>query len=95
MEKDKKGAFSMVRMYDLKQKEVINMADGSRLGFVADVEFDLKSGKIEAIIIPGSSKMFGMFGHEEEFRIKWSDIDQIGEDLIIVDADPDDIVVEL
>ena len=85
----------MVRLYDLKQKEVINISDGSRLGFVADVEFDQKSGKIEAIIIPGPGKMFGVFGHEEEFRIKWSDIDQIGDDLIIVDADPDDILVEL
>jgi len=85
----------MVRVYDLKQKEVINIADGCRLGFVADIEFDLKSGKIEAIIIPGSGKMFGIFGHEQEIRIKWSDIDQIGDDLIIVDADPDKIFIEL
>ena len=85
----------MVRVYDLKQKEVINMADGSRLGFVADVEFDLKSGKVEAVIIPGPGKMFGVFGHEQEFRIKWGDIDQIGDDLIIVNADPDEILVEL
>jgi len=85
----------MVRVYDLKQKEVINMADGSRLGFVADIEFDIKTGKVEAIIIPGSGKMFGIFGHEQELRIKWSDIDQIGEDLIIVDADPDEILIEL
>jgi len=85
----------MVRVYDLKQKEVINISDGCRLGFVADIEFDLKTGKIEAIIIPGSGKMFGIFGHEQEIRIKWSDIDQIGEDLIIVDADPDKIFIEL
>ena len=85
----------MVRVYDLKQKEVINLSDGSRLGFVADVEFDIKTGKIEAVIIPGPGKMFGVFGHEQEIRIKWSDIDQIGDDLIIVDADPDDIVIEL
>ena len=85
----------MVRVYDLKQKEVINIADGSRLGFVADIEFDQKSGKIEAIIIPGPGKMFGMFGHEQEFRVKWDDIDQIGDDLIIIDADPDDILIEL
>ena len=85
----------MVRVYDLKQKEVINIADGSRLGFVVDIEFDPKTGKVEAIIIPGAGKMFGMFGHEQEFRVKWDDIDQIGDDLIIIDADPDDILIEL
>jgi len=85
----------MVRVSDLKQKEVVNVADGSRLGFVCDIEFDQKTGKVEAIIIPGAGKMFGVFGHEQEFRVKWADIDQIGDDLIIVDADPDEILIEL
>ena len=85
----------MARLYDLKQKEVINVSDGARLGFVADIEFDHKSGKVSAIIIPGPGKMFGMFGHDQEYRIKWDDIDQIGDDLIIVNADPDDIIEEL
>ena len=85
----------MVRVYDLKNKEVINIADGCRLGYVCDVEFDEKTGKVEAIVIPGPSKMFGMFGHEQEYRVKWCDIDQIGEDLIIIDADMDDILVDL
>ncbi|MFR1256586.1 MAG: PRC-barrel domain-containing protein [Eubacterium sp.] len=32
-----------MRICDLKEKEVINVCDGRRLGFVEDVEFDLCS----------------------------------------------------
>jgi len=85
----------MERLYDLKDKEVINITDGSRLGFVADMEFCPKTGKVDAIIIPGPGKMFGLFGHSQEFRVKWDDIEQIGDDFIIIKADPEDILVEL
>ena len=30
-----------MRICDLREKEVINICDGERLGFVEDVEFDL------------------------------------------------------
>ncbi len=41
-----------MRICDLREKEVINICDGERLGFVEDVEFDLCTGKITHIIIP-------------------------------------------
>ena len=37
---------------DFKKKEVINIKDGKRLGFVQDVEADLESGVIKSIIVP-------------------------------------------
>ena len=42
-----------MRICDLKQKEVINVKDCRRLGFVGDVDFDIQTGKITAIIVPG------------------------------------------
>ena len=30
-----------MRIYDLKQKEVINVKDCKRLGYVGDVDFDM------------------------------------------------------
>ena len=39
----------MNRSSDFRQKEVINISDGKRLGFVSDVEIDLEEGKIDAI----------------------------------------------
>lgn len=77
----------MNRSSDFRQKEVINISDGKRLGFVSDVEIDLESGKIDAIILPGVGKLFGLLGKESEFVIPWEKIVKIGEDIILVELD--------
>jgi YlmC/YmxH family sporulation protein len=77
----------MNRSSDFKQKEVINVSDGRRLGFVSDVEIDLEQGKVDAIILPGVGKLFGFLGKESEFIIPWDKIVKIGEDIILVDLD--------
>lgn len=75
------------RIADLRQKEVINVTDGRRLGFVSDVEIDLESGRIDAIVIPGEGRLFGFIGKDNEFIIPWEKIKKIGEDIILVDLD--------
>ena len=37
---------------DFKHKEVINISDGRRLGFVQDVCADLDTGRITSIVVP-------------------------------------------
>jgi YlmC/YmxH family sporulation protein len=75
------------RTADLRQKEVINISDGRRLGFVSDVEIDLENGKIDAIVLPGGGRFFGFIGKDNEFIIPWERIKKIGEDIILVDMD--------
>ena len=75
-----------MRICDLREKEVINICDGERLGFVEDVEFDLCTGKITHIIIPGPCKFFGVLGREEEYVIEICHICKIGTDLILVEV---------
>ena len=77
----------MNRTSDFKQKEVININDGRRLGFVCDVEIDLEQGKVEAVVLPGVGRLFGLLGKESEFIIPWEKIVKIGEDIILVDLD--------
>ena len=72
-----------MRICDLREKEVINICDGERLGFVEDVEFDLCTGKITHIIVPGPCKFFGVLGREEEYVIEICHICKIGTDLIL------------
>ncbi len=74
----------MCRITDLRNKEVINIKDGSRLGCVYDAEFDICTAKIVAIIVPGSSCFFGLFGRDEDYVIPWKDIEKIGDDIILV-----------
>ena len=42
----------MVRLCELRDKEVINVCDGERLGNVCDIDFDEKTGQICTLIIP-------------------------------------------
>ena len=69
---------------DFKHKEVINIKDGKRLGFVQDVCADLESGMITSIIVPGNNKILNMFPGSNEIVIEWSNIKCIGDDVILV-----------
>lgn len=70
---------------DFKHKEVINITDGKRLGFVQDVTADLTSGVITSIIVPGNSKLFNMFSSSNDIVIPWQNIKCIGDDVILVE----------
>ena len=70
---------------DFKHKEVINISDGRRLGFVQDVCADLETGTIKAIIVPGNNKFLSFFSQGNDITIPWENIRCIGEDLILVE----------
>jgi YlmC/YmxH family sporulation protein len=76
----------MVKISEIKQKEVINLSDGRRLGVVYDVEIDMEKGCIDAIIIPGTGRIFGIFSKESDIIINWDNIKKIGVDTILVDS---------
>lgn len=69
---------------DFKHKEVVNITDGKRLGFVQDVTANLETGIITSIIVPGNSKLFNMFS-SNDIIIPWEKIKCIGEDIILVE----------
>ncbi|MFV0440309.1 MAG: YlmC/YmxH family sporulation protein [Lachnospirales bacterium] len=79
--------FFIISFCELREKEVINICDGSRYGNVADIIFCKNSGQIEFIVIPIGGKFFGLVGSSQEIRIPFCDIEQIGDDLIIVNID--------
>ena len=76
-----------MRFYDLRQKEVINVRDGCRLGYVSDFVMCKDKGHIKHIIIPGPARLFGMFGREQEYKVDWEHVKQIGDDLILIDCE--------
>lgn len=71
---------------DLRAKEVINVTDGARLGYVSDVEIELDTGRITALIVPGTYKFMGFLGREDDIVISWEKIKKIGDDVIIIDV---------
>ena len=78
--------YGVDKIQSLKQKEVINLRDGQRLGCVVDIEVDISCGCVAAITVSGPSKFFGLFGNGD-ISVKWCDIKKIGVDTIIVDID--------
>jgi len=81
-------------MYDLRQKEIVNINDGARFGFVSDLEFDPVEGRILALVVPGPGRVLGVFGRDQEYRIPWSMINKIGDDIILVDCDSSKVLTE-
>ncbi len=71
------------RISDLKLREVINLQDGRRLGFVEDIELDLESGRIRSIIVPGKSSFWLL--KSENIVIPWEQIKRFGTDVILVE----------
>lgn len=74
----------MVKLSELQIKEIIIVDSGKRLGHINDLEIDLESGKIIAIIIADPDKKSGIFGKPEELIIYWEQIVTIGTDVILV-----------
>ena len=70
---------------ELKRREVINIIDGARLGCVCDLEFELLSGRIRAIVVPGPSRFFGLLRSGDPIVIPFYRIKKFGEDVILVE----------
>jgi len=77
----------MINLSEMREKEVINIRDGVKIGLIYDFEIDLENGKVVAVIIPGPGKVLGLFGKNKDLLIEWKNIVRIGTDAILVDID--------
>lgn len=76
------------RMGELRWKEVINVTDGTRYGYVGDAEVELSTGQIRALVVPGRLRLFGLLGREDDMIFDWSAVQRVGEDVLLVDNAP-------
>ena len=80
----------MTTFSELRNKEVINIRDGSLLGCVSDLELNSCTGEIRSIILPGNG-ILASLSAKNRIVIPWSDIERIGKDAILVKFDIDTI----
>lgn len=66
---------------DLKEKEIINVTDGKKLGHIIDFLFDIESGQMKGVVVPGERKIFRK---SEDIFIPLEKIKKIGGDVILV-----------
>ena len=71
---------------ELQYKEIIDIADGTRYGYIGDVEVDIQTGQILNVIISGRARCFGLLGREPDIIFPWRSITRFGDDLILVDG---------
>lgn len=76
----------MLKVSDLRMREIVNVVDGRRLGLIRDIDIDLDNGRISALVLAGASRMMGFFGRDEEVVIPWEKIVKIGVDVILVEV---------
>ena len=74
------------RIGELCRKEVIDVTDGSRYGYVGDAEIDLETGQVRALVVPGRLRLLGLLGREEDHIFPWAAIKRLGEDIILVEG---------
>ena len=72
-----------MKMFDLKNKQVINEEDCRILGCVIDIDFNPSNGCINSIIIPGPGKLCGFLGREFVYVIPFKCIKSIGNIVLV------------
>ena len=74
----------MMKISDIQTKDIINIETGKRIGHLSDLDINLETGQIDAIVVNASGKMMSFFNKEPEVVIEWNQIYKIGDDVILV-----------
>ena len=74
------------RFSELRNKEIIHVCEGARLGYLNDLCIETDTGRVTAIIVPGPCRFLGLFGRDSDYFIPWACIRRIGEDIILVEG---------
>ncbi|MGI6343613.1 MAG: YlmC/YmxH family sporulation protein [Bacillota bacterium] len=77
----------MLRVSELRVREIVNVLDGQRLGYISDLDLDLEAGRIKGLLIVESGRVLGLFGKDNEIYIPWEQVVKIGTDVILVELD--------
>lgn len=79
------GLITLTRISEFQVKDIVNIADGKKLGNMTDLEINTVTGKIEAIIVSNTTRWRGVFSKDQEIVIPWHKIKKIGADVILVE----------
>lgn len=73
-------------LYELSEKDVIQIKTGENLGRVDDLDFSQEDARITRLILRGRPRWFGLLGRQEDLEIEWQAVKSIGADVVMVDA---------
>ena len=73
----------MFTVDELSRKDVINVRDGCRIGFVRDVELD-ENGRAASVTVERTGQRGSPFRKAELLKVRWEDIVVIGKETVLV-----------
>lgn len=78
-----------ISFVDIREKEVINIYDGKKLGHIIDIIFDRATGKVTGVVVPGLKRFMRK---TEDIFVPIDNLKKIGEDVLLVKLAPQDDV---
>lgn len=72
---------------ELRQKEVINIKTGKRLGNIIDYDIDLRSGRITGVSVPVQGKFSILSKSDQDIFVAWEKIKKIGDDVVLIETE--------
>lgn len=70
---------------ELRNKEVVNLNDGRKLGRIIDLSLTT-SGQVLGLILPSDKGMFKSVVNQNSIFIPWRSIVRLGDDIILVNV---------
>ena len=84
----------MIRVSDIMDKEIINVKNGKKMGFITDIDIDVNEGRVVSFSTTGEGSV-GFFSRGVDMDvIFWNDILKIGCDTIIVNIGSEKIGID-
>lgn len=78
-----------ISFVDIREKEVINIYDGKKLGHIIDIIFDRQSGKVTGVVVPGLKRFMRK---TEDIFVPIENLKKIGEDVLLVRLEPQESI---
>ena len=68
---------------ELRAKEVVNMADGTKFGHIIDMSISL-NGQVLGLVLPNEKCLFKTIASDKCVFVPWRNVCRIGDDVILV-----------
>ncbi len=72
---------------EICKKQVVQTVNGTCLGRVDDLVMDETGRRIQAFVLYGAPKMFGLMGREPDLMIPVDKVKMFGVDVLLVETD--------
>lgn len=74
-----------ISFVEIREKEVVNIFDGKKLGHIIDIIFERESGRVKGVVVPGIKKFMRK---TEDIFVPIENLKKIGEDVLLVKLAP-------